>query len=248
VGKLEGKVAIVTGGRRGIGFAIARAFAAEGAAVAIADRDGAGAGRAAAQLREAGARAVGLEVDVTDYAQVEAMVARTIAELGGVDVLVNNAGIDTISTIVDMPVEQWREMIDTNLTSVFHCTKAVLPTMIEQRSGRIVNIGSQLGLSGTERMVHYCAAKAGVHGFTRALAVEVAPYGINVNAIAPGPVETDLLREIPDDWLEQKRRELPLGRFGRPEEIAPTAVLLASDDGSYYTGATLNVSGGDVLS
>jgi 3-oxoacyl-[acyl-carrier protein] reductase len=247
VGKLDGKVAIVTGGRRGIGLGIARAFAAEGAAVTIADRDGAGAESAADELRQAGARALGLEVDVTDYGRVEEMVARTLAELGGLDVLVNNAGIDTVSTLVDMPLEQWNEMIATNLTGVFHCTKAVLPTMIAQRSGRIVNIGSQLGLSGTERMVHYCAAKAGVHGFTRALAVEVAQHGINVNAIAPGPIDTDLLRAIPDDWLERKKSEVPLGRFGRVEEIAPTAVLLASDDGSYYTGSTLNVSGGDVL-
>jgi 3-oxoacyl-[acyl-carrier protein] reductase len=247
MGKLDGKIAIVTGGRRGIGLGIARAFAAESAALAIADRDSAGAASAAAELRAAGARAVGIEVDVTDYSQVEAMVAQTIGELGGLDVLVNNAGIDTISTIVDMPLAKWREMIDTNLTGVFHCTKAVLPTMIAQRSGRIINIGSQLGLSGTERMVHYCAAKAGVHGFTRALAVEVAPFGINVNAIAPGPIETELLRAIPEDWLEKKQREVPLGRFGRVEEIAPTAVLLASTDGSYYTGSTLNVSGGDVL-
>jgi 3-oxoacyl-[acyl-carrier protein] reductase len=119
--------------------------------------------------------------------------------------------------------------------------------MIAQRSGRIINMGSQLALIGGDRMAHYSAAKAGVHGFTKALAHELAPYNINVNAIAPGPIETPLLDGISEDWLEKKRSELPLGRFGRVEEVAPTAVLLASDGGSYYTGATLNVSGGDVM-
>jgi 3-oxoacyl-[acyl-carrier protein] reductase len=119
--------------------------------------------------------------------------------------------------------------------------------MIAQRSGRIINIGSQLALIGGDRMAHYSAAKAGVHGFTKALAHELAPHNINVNAIAPGPIETPLLDGISDEWLDQKRSEMPFGRFGRVEEIAPTAVLLASDGGGYYTGATLNVSGGDVM-
>src|SRR5690348_6085226 len=175
------------------------------------------------------------------------MVERTLDEFGRIDILVNNAGIDTVSTVVEMPLAMWQEMLDVNLTSLFLCTRAVLPTMVEQRSGRIINIGSQLGLEGTDRMVHYCAAKAGVHGFTKALAYEVAPYNINVNAIAPGPIQTPLLGTIPEDWLEKKRATIPLGRFGRVEEITPTAVLLASDGGSYYTGATLNVSGGDVM-
>ena len=247
MGQLDGKVAIVTGAARGIGRGIALAFANEGAAVTIADRDEPGAKAFAGELAGGGARAIAVRVDVTKPDQIERMVARTKEELGGLDILVNNAGIDTVSKLVDMPLEQWQEMMDVNLTSVFLCTKACLPTMIEQRWGRIISIGSQLGLKGAETMVHYCAAKAGVHGFTRALALEVAPYNVTVNAIAPGAVETDLLRSIPQDWLDKKKAEVPLGRFGQVEEITPTAVLLASDGGSYYTGSTLNVSGGDAM-
>jgi 3-oxoacyl-[acyl-carrier protein] reductase len=247
MGKLDGRVAIVTGAASGIGRGIAEAFAEEGAAVAIADKNEQGAQTVADGIAGRGARAIAVQVDVTSEALVAAMVERVLADLGRIDILVNNAGIDTISTVVEMPLAMWQQMMDVNLTSVFLCTKAVLPTMIAQRAGRIINLGSQLGLEGTDRMVHYCAAKAGVHGFTKALAYELAPHNINVNAIAPGPIETPLLASIPEDWLEKKKASIPLGRFGRVEEVTPTAVLLASDGGSYYTGATLNVSGGDVM-
>jgi 3-oxoacyl-[acyl-carrier protein] reductase len=247
MGKLDGRAAIVTGAASGIGRGIAEAFAEEGAAVAIADKNEQGAQTVADGIAGRGARAIAVQVDVTSEVLVAAMVERVLADLGRIDILVNNAGIDTISTVVEMPLAMWQQMMDVNLTSVFLCTKAVLPTMIAQRAGRIINLGSQLGLEGTDRMVHYCAAKAGVHGFTKALAYELAPHNINVNAIAPGPIETPLLASIPEDWLEKKKASIPLGRFGRVEEVTPTAVLLASDGGSYYTGATLNVSGGDVM-
>jgi 3-oxoacyl-[acyl-carrier protein] reductase len=247
MGKLDGRVAIVTGAASGIGRGIAEAFAEEGATVAIADKNEQGAQTVADGIAGCGGRAIAVQVDVTDEAFVGAMVERVLADLGRIDILVNNAGIDTISTVVEMPLAMWQQMMDVNLTSVFLCTRAVLPTMIAQRWGRIINLGSQLGLEGTDRMVHYCAAKAGVHGFTKALAYELAPHNINVNAIAPGPIETPLLDSIPEDWLEKKKASIPLGRFGRVEEVTPTAVLLASDGGSYYTGATLNVSGGDVM-
>jgi 3-oxoacyl-[acyl-carrier protein] reductase len=247
MGKLDGRVAIVTGAASGIGRGIAEAFAEEGAAVAVADRNEEGARQVADAIAGGGGRAVAVTVDVTDEGQIAALVDRVLAELGGIDILVNNAGIDTVSTLVDMPLAMWQQMLDVNLTSLYLVTRAVLPTMIAKRSGRIINMGSQLGLEGTDRMVHYCAAKAGVHGFTKALAYELAPHNINVNAIAPGPIHTPLLDTIPQDWLDKKKASIPLGRFGRVEEVTPTAVLLASDGGSYYTGATLNVSGGDVM-
>jgi 3-oxoacyl-[acyl-carrier protein] reductase len=247
VGKLDGRVALVTGAGRGIGRGIALGFAAEGASIAVVDRDGNGAEGVAAEIEAAGGRAVAVNADVAAPEQVDAAAARAIDELGGIDVLVNNAGIDSVSPIAEMPLELWREMIDVNLTGVFLCSRAVAPTMIERRRGRIINMSSQLALKGTVDMSHYCAAKAGVLGLTKALALELAPYGITVNAIAPGPIDTDMLRALPESWLERKRSELPLGRFGRVEEIVPTALLLASDDGAYYTGSTLNVSGGDVM-
>jgi 3-oxoacyl-[acyl-carrier protein] reductase len=247
MGKLDGRVAIVTGAASGIGRGIAEAFAEEGAAVAIADKNEQAAQKVSEEIAARGGRAIAVGVDVTDEALVAAMVERVLAELEGIDVLVNNAGINGDEALVDMSLATWRQMIDVNLTSMFLCTRAVLPTMIAQRSGRIINMGSQLALIGGDRMAHYSAAKAGVHGFTKALAHELAPHNINVNAIAPGPIETPLLDGISEDWLEKKRSELPLGRFGRVEEVAPTAVLLASDGGGYYTGATLNVSGGDVM-
>ena len=247
MGKLEGRVAIVTGAARGMGRAFAVAFAAEGAAVAVADRDGAGARDAAEEIVLAGGSAIGVSVDVSDPAAAARLVETTLAQLGGLHVLVNNAAIGTSCAIDEMSVETWRQMIETNLASVFYCTKAALPTMVEQRYGRIVNMASQLALKGGVEMSHYCAAKAGVLGITKALARELAPHGITVNAIAPGPVDTDMLAVLSEEWRTAKRAEIPLGRFGRIEEIVPTALLLASDDGAYYTGSTLNVSGGDVM-
>ncbi len=245
MGQLDGKRTIVTGAASGIGRAIALAFATEGARVACLDLNLDGAKAVAA---EAGGGAFALKVDVAKESSVDKQVAAAIAKLGGVDVMVNNAGIATAAFVVDMPLRQWQQMIDIDLTSVFLGCRAVLPAMIAQKSGRIINTGSQLGLCGAPALAHYCAAKGGVHALTKSIALEVGQYGITVNAIAPGPTETAILSDIPADGLEEIRGQTALKRFGKPEEIAPTAVLLASDvGGAYYTGSVLNVSGGHVM-
>jgi 3-oxoacyl-[acyl-carrier protein] reductase len=247
MGRLAGRVAIVTGAARGIGRGVATAFAREGAALALVDRDDHALHEAREECAGHGNRVIAIVADVSDPQAVQAMVDQTLAELGGLHILVNNAGVCSVSTVAEMELEEWRRIIDIDLTGVFLCTQAVLPAMMAQRYGRIISIGSQLALKGSATMAHYCAAKSGVHGFTRALAYEVAQYNITANVIAPGPIETDMLWADPQEWLDAKRAELPLGRFGRVEEIAPTVVLIASDDGAYYTGSTLNISGGDVM-
>ena len=230
MGQLDGKRTIVTGAASGIGRAIALAFATEGARVACLDLNLDGAKAVAA---EAGGGAFALKVDVAKESSVDKQVAAAIA---------------TAAFVVDMPLRQWQQMIDIDLTSVFLGCRAVLPAMIAQKSGRIINTGSQLGLCGAPALAHYCAAKGGVHALTKSIALEVGQYGITVNAIAPGPTETAILSDIPADGLEEIRGQTALKRFGKPEEIAPTAVLLASDvGGAYYTGSVLNVSGGHVM-
>lgn len=245
--RLARKVAVVTGAGRGIGRGIALAFASEGAIVVLVDVDENAVSSLAGEISAAGGTAWASVANVTEPTAVVEMVRKSIARFGAIHVLVNNAGIGGAAPLVDLPFEQWQRTLSADLTSVFLCCKAALPGMISQRWGRIINIGSQLAISGSAEMAHYCAAKAGVHGFTRALAREVAAYNITANVIAPGPIETRLLDSLPPSWRERKMADIPLGRFGTVDDVAPTAVLLASDGGSYYTGSTLNVSGGDVM-
>jgi 3-oxoacyl-[acyl-carrier protein] reductase len=176
------------------------------------------------------------------------MVEQCLAEFGRIDILVNCAGMLTEAPLVEMPVEMWDDMIAVDLRSVFLCCRWAVPHMVAQGSGRVINVASQLGIKGGEGLVHYSAAKAGVIGLTKALAREVAPHGVLVNAIAPGPVFTPLVDGISEDWKAAKQAELPLGRFGIPAEVAPTAVLLASDPGgNLYVGQTLGPNSGDVM-
>lgn len=244
-GALAGRRCLITGAAGGIGAAIAHAYAAEGATLALTDRDAERLRDVASELPE------DTTVHVADLAEPESVretVDAVVAAHGGVDVLVNAAGILTEVPLVEMDLRTWQQMIDVDLTSVFLACRLVVPLMLENGGGRVVNVASQLGQVGGVGLTHYSAAKAGVIGFTKALAREVSARGVLVNAIAPGPITTPLVDGLSDDWKRDKAAELPLGRFGVPDEVAPTAVLLASDPGgNLYTGQTLGPNSGDVM-
>jgi 3-oxoacyl-[acyl-carrier protein] reductase len=246
--KLAGRRALVTGGSRGIGAAIALAFADQGCDVALCHL---GDGERAAQVKRAiedrGQRAFAAEADVAEEDRVSAMAAAAEDALGGIDIVVNNAGHSAAGPFEDISVADWDRMIAVHLRGTFLVSRACYGAMCERGWGRIINIASQHALKGTTGKAHYCAANAGIIGLTKALAREGAPRGVLVNAIAPGPVETDLLGGLTPEWRAAKLAELPLGRFATPEEIAPTAVMLAAAEGAYYVGQTLSPNGGDVM-
>lgn len=240
---LAGRTALVTGAASGIGRAIATHYLAAGATVVLADR----AESVVDVAADLGATA-GLVFDATDEQQVAGAVAAAVTALDRIDILVTSHGILTQSPLVHMPLAQWRETLDIDLGSVFLLNRAVLPGMLAAGDGRIINVASQLGIKGGESLAHYAAAKAGVIAMTKSLALEVSSQGVLVNAIAPGPIETPLLDGIDDDWKTAKRAELPLGRFGTADEVAPTAVLLASDPGgNLFVGQVLGPNSGDVM-
>lgn len=248
MGLLDGRSALVTGGGRGIGRAIAIAFAKEGADVAVNFRsDATAAGEVVEEIIAIGQRALSVQADVSLAEPVAEMVGQVLAEFEKIDILVNNAGFVTLSPVERMDVEMWDEMLATHLRGTFLVTRAVLPGMLEHGDGRVINISSQIGQIGREWFAHYAAAKAGIIGFTKSLAREVAARGVLVNCIAPGPIDTGIVPDVegaPDrDYIGQ----LPIQRAGTTNEVAPTAVFLASDAGSYYVGQTLGPNGGDVM-
>ena len=246
--QLRDRVAVVTGGASGIGAGIALAFAREGAAIALVDRvPRANANAVLAAISDLGREVVYVQADVSSATEVEAMADTVLAHFGRVDILVNNAGIFTERKVETMSVADWDLVLGINLRGTFLCTKFLLGQMLARGSGRIINMASQLGQIGGVEAAHYAASKAGVIGFTKSLAREVGSRGVLVNAIAPGPISTPMLAGETEEWRSRKLQELPIGRFGEVEEVAPTAVLLASDAGSYYLGQTLGPNGGDVM-
>lgn len=246
--QIEGKVAFVTGASRGIGRAIALTLAEAGADVAVNYAGNAAAAEeVAAEIRKMGRRALILQGDVSQTEAAAAMLDAVVAEFGRCDILVNNAGITRDGLLMRMKEEDWDAVLNTNLKGVFNCTKAALKYMMKQRSGKIVNIASVVGIMGNAGQANYAAAKAGCIGFTKSVAKEVASRGITVNAVAPGLIATDMTSVLPDKVIEEMAAEIPLKRAGQPVDVAKAVLFLVSDDAAYITGQTLNVDGGMVM-
>lgn len=243
-GRFGDKVAVVTGAGVGIGQAIAESFAREGAAVAVVDRDLEAAKAAATSIGHE--RALAVEADVTSLEATRGMAETVKRRFGRIDVLVNNAGVRFIAPFPEVTLESWQTTIDVNLTGTFLCAQAVVPTMLEQGRGKIVNVASTTGELALTRRAAYAASKAGVAGLTRAMAFELSSQGVWVNAVAPGPTETPMNAPYFED-AEMRgilQKEIPLGRWGQPDEISAAVLFLASDDADYVCGAVLAVDGG----
>ena len=245
--KLRNKVAIITGAASGIGLATAHVFAAEGARVVLADIDASRTETASAAVAQAGGETLAVRVDVTDRESVDAMVAATLKRFGRIDCLVNNAGITKDSRLVKMTEQQFDSVMSVNLKGVFHCAQAVVPTMLEQESGVILIASSVVGLYGNFGQTNYAATKAGVIGFAKTWGRELGPKGIRTVAVCPGFVATPILETIPPAVMQKMVDKVPMGRLGRPEEIARVYAFLASDDASYINGNTIEVSGGIMM-
>ena len=242
------RVAFVTGAGAGIGRAVAEKLASNGESVVVNDLDGKAADQVVEGILESAGRAVAAPGDVSDADAVQEAVAKAQEEFGSPEILVNNAGFLQLVPFVNLSVEDFDRMIAVHLRGTFLCSRAILPNMLEAGRGVVINIASKLGQIGAPELSHYSAANAGIIGLTKALAREVSSQGVRVNAVAPGPVNTELvLKELPEEWHTNKAAELPLGRFGEPHEVAETVSFLTSDAAALYVGQTLGPNAGDVM-
>ena len=244
---LKGKIAFITGGARGIGFEIASVYAQNGANIVIGDINEEILEEAEKKLKEYGVDAAGYKLDVSQYESCEEVVKKAIDKFGRIDILVNNAGITRDNLIMRMKVEDFDRVISINLRGTFNCTKAVIRQMMKQKSGRIINIASVIGLMGNAGQANYAASKAGVIGLTKSTAKEVASRNINVNAIAPGYIQTEMTEVLPEEVKEKMLETIPLNRPGTPRDVANVALFLASEYSSYITGQVIVVDGGMVM-
>ncbi len=244
--RLQGKVALITGGLNGLGREAALVFAREGARVAVCDLPAEG-GELVAAIQAQGGESFYAAADVSQLPQVEAMVSAVFQRFSAIDILVNNAGITRDATLLKMTSEQWNQVISVNLTGVFHCARTVAPHMVERGKGKIINTSSIVGISGNFGQTNYAATKAGLIGMTKTWARELGPKGITVNAVAPGFIETEMVKKMPEKVLQQMRDKNPLRRMGQPRDVANAYLFLASDEADFINGAVLSVDGGLTL-
>jgi len=245
--RLKDKVALITGGARGIGRAIALCFAKEGAGIVIWDVNIQEAEKTCQDIQALGSKAFAQAVDVTDYEKVEEAANKILDKYGKVDILVNNAGIAKDNILLRMTEAEWDAVLDVNLKGTFNCTKAVSKAMLKQRFGRIINIASIIGIIGNVGQANYSASKAGIIALTKTTAKELASRNINVNAVAPGFIQTDMTAKLPKDVKEKMRGVIPAGRFGSPDDVAGACLFLAAEEAGYITGQTIVVDGGMVM-
>jgi 3-oxoacyl-[acyl-carrier protein] reductase len=245
--RLENRIAIITGGARGIGKATAEKFAEEGASIAIWDIDTVAGTKTVEKLIQSGAKAKFYQVNTTDLQATVDAASAVITDFGRIDILINNAGITRDSSMKKMTEDQWKLVIDVNLTGVYHCTKAVSPYMVDQGYGRIINASSIVGIYGNFGQTNYVASKAGVIGMTKVWAREFGRKGVTVNAVAPGFINTEMMETVPQSYLDELKLKTPVGRMGEPEDIANAYAFLASDEASFISGIVLSVDGGLVL-
>ena len=245
---LQGKVALVTGASRGIGKAIALALAKAGADLSICGRDVAKLSDCRKEIESLGRRCLSIKTDVSNPEEVNGMVNKTLDKFGKIDILVNNAGITRDGLLVRMKDEDWKAVLDTNLTGVFLVTRAVSKAMIRSHAGRVINISSTIALTGNEGQANYASAKAGILGLTKSVAREFASRGITCNAVAPGFIETDMTKRVPEAVRKRVLEQIPAGRFGSVEQVAGVVLFLASEAAGYITGQVIRVDGGMVMS